>query len=139
MTATVLAVIGSSDASSSCVDLHADFSFALFVLFGGATVSSRSPRNSAALPVRAISLMPIGSSRRISAPILSSSPVISTMHVSAATSTILARKMSAIVHHFGARRGISRDLDQSELALDVRRPRACRRPESTEYQLVRAA
>src|SRR5262249_39043711 len=71
------------------VDVHAARSLP-------STVRIRAPRNIATLPVRTISLMPIGFRSSISALIFSSFPVISTMYERRETSTILARKMSTM-------------------------------------------
>src|SRR5262245_12144170 len=74
-------------------DLHdaaRSFSFA-------STVRSRVPRNIATLPVRTISLMPIGFNSSISASILSSVPVTSITYERRDTSMIFPRKTSTML------------------------------------------
>src|SRR5262245_15784759 len=74
------------------IDVHAARSLSLL-----STVRSRVPRNIATLPVRTISLMPIGFRSSISASILSSVPVTSMTYERRETSMILPRKMSTML------------------------------------------
>ena len=86
----------------------------------GAAASTGEPRNIATPPVRTTSLIPNGRSRSMNAAILSSVPVTSTTYDSARDVDDLAAEDVDDAHHLAARLFVRRDLDQHQLALDVR-------------------